>query len=305
MKKIILTTLVTCSLVVAANEVQIKQDIVNLESEINELTKNLNQLKTQLPEKIEPKIEPKIEKDIVKDSSFVTHTELGYITTSGNTNTDTFNLDSKVKKNWGPNVFALSLLMHYETTDDVESKNKFVTELEYDYDITDRLSFAYLLGYKKDKFSSFDYQLYTGPGMNYKIIKKQKQNFIVEGNILYSIDSIKDTYKDGGSNVVNYPYPAGSINQNDGDTNAYASYRLKGTYDLQLLENLKFEQILSYRSEFSDTQNYFVYSKSALTSKLSDIFSAGLSYQADYTNKPSVGKASTDKTVTLNLIIDY
>jgi putative salt-induced outer membrane protein len=295
MKKIIISVLAASSLVMAADEAQIKQEIADVQAQMKKLNENLKTLQAQLPKKVL----------IKKDSEFITHTELGYITTSGNTQTDTFNIDTKIKKNWDLHAFTLSFLMQYATENDIESKNKFLTELEYDYAFTDRVSFGYLVGYKDDKFSGFDYQLYTGPSAKYKVIKTDAHKLSVEGNILYSVDSIQDSYKDGSGNIVNYPFPAGSINQNDGHTDSYASYRFKGTYNWQMLENLKFEQTLSYRSEFADTQNYFVYSKTALSSKLSDIFSAGISYQADYTNKSALGKTGTDKIVTINLIADY
>lgn len=243
--------------------------------------------------------------DVPKESEFITHTELGYISTSGNTNTDTFNLDSNVKKNWGLHAFTLSALMQYSTQNDTENKNKLLVELEYDYNFTDKISFGYLLGYKDDKFSGFDYQLYTGPGAKYKAIKTKTQKLSLEGNILYSNDKIEDTYKDALGNVVSYPFPTGSINQNDGDSDSYISYRAKAIYNLQVLENLKYAQTLSYRSKLSDSSNYFVYSKSAFSSKISDTFSAGFSYQVDYVNEPAAGKTSTDKTISFNLIADY
>lgn len=279
MKKIILSTLIASSLLIATDEAEIKQEISAVEAQIKALNENLNKLKSQLPKKVVKK-----EKT---DSEFVTHTEFGYIATSGNTDTDTFNLDAKVKKNWGPHVFTLSVLKQYGTENEIETKNKLLTELEYDYDFTDRLSFGYLVGYKDDKFSGYDYQFYTGPGVKYKAVKTDKHLLSLEGNILYAIDAIEGTAL------------------KNGDTKAYGSYRTKVVYDWQILDNLKFNQELSYRSEFSDTSNYFIYSKTLLSSKISDIFSAGISQQIDYMNKPAVGKTGTDKTFTFNLIADY
>ena len=71
-----------------------------------------------------------------------------------------------------------------------------------------------------------------------------------------------------------------------------------------MLENLKFDQELSYRGSFEESKKYFVFSKTAFTSKLSDMFSAGLSYKVDYVNEPG-DKEKSDTTLTANLIIDY
>lgn len=297
MKKILLTALVASSLVMAVDEEQIRQEMSDVKAQIKALNDNLKELHAQLPKEVVKKEE--------KENPFVTHTELGYISTSGNTNTTTFNLDAEVKKNWRKHSLELSLLMQYGTEDDVENKNKLLTELMYGYDYTKRLTFDYLVGYKEDKFSGFEYQFYTGPGAKYKAIKSEKHNLSLEGNVLYAVDVIQDTYHDGLGNPVVYPYPAGSVSNNDGETRTYASYRAKIVYAWQIFDNLKFNETLSYRSEFADADNYFAYSKTTLSSKLSDIFSAGIGYQIDYTNQPAVGKTSTDKTFTFNLIVDY
>jgi len=287
-KTIIALSLISASLLVA-NEAQIKSEIANTKAEIEKLKKNIKQLESQLQR-------PRHE--------FNAHAELGYIVNSGNSDSEAFNADVKVKNRFDEHSLELSLLFQYGEQDGAESKNRFLGELVYDYALSERLSINYLLGYKDDKFSGFNYQFYTGPGAKYKVIKTSTQELSVGGNILYSYDDVEDTYTLGGV-PVSYPYPAGSINQNDGYTNSYAAYRTQLLYSAKLRENMKFDQALNYRSEFSDTDNYFIYSKSSLIVKISDIFSAGVNYYVDYINKPALGKTSTDKVFSFNLIADY
>jgi len=244
--------------------------------------------------------------DTTKESALVTHTEFGYIQTDGNTETKTFNLESKVTKNWQKHVFGFIFDGQYADDAGIETKNKYFVELEYDYEVTDRFAWDYLAGYKTDKFSAFDSQFYTGPGAKYKAIISEKHNLSVEGNILYSIDEIRDIEYDINGDVINYPNPAG-IAVNTvllGESDDYAAYRAKAVYGWQMLENLKFDQELSYRSSFEDSNKYFIFSKTALSSKISDMFSAGLSYKVDYVNEAGE-KENTDTTITANLIIDY
>jgi putative salt-induced outer membrane protein len=87
--------------------------------------------------------------------------------------------------------------------------------------------------------------------------------------------------------------------------NDYMAFRVKGVYDRKLMENLKFAQELTYRSSFEQVQNFFVFSKTALSSKVTDMLSAGISYKIDYINEPANGKDPTDTTFTANLILDY
>lgn len=216
-----------------------------------------------------------------------THTEFGFIQTDGNTKTTTYNLDAKAKKAWDKHEGNFMFDGQYASDSNVETKNKFVTELTYDYAFTKRFAFNYLLGYKSDKFSGFEYQWYTGPGAKYKAIVSELHKLTIDANILYSNDRYEN----------NPPLSA--------YTNDYFGYRVKGVYGWQILKNLKFDQELSLRGSFEKSDNYFAFSKSALSSKLSDMFSASISYKVDYANVPATGKKSTDTTLTANLILDY
>lgn len=218
-----------------------------------------------------------------EDNKLKTHAEFGFISTSGNTDTTSYNLDLEMKKAWDKHHLKFIVDAQYADDSGVETNNKFLTELQYDYDITDRFAFDYLLGYKEDKFSGYKYQFYTGPGAKYKAIKEEKQNLTLEGNILYSKDKVEVT----------------------NETNDYTALRAKGVYEWQILDNLKFTQDLSYRVELDETENYFVTSKTAFASKISDIFSFGISYKVDYVNTPPAENKRSDRTLSANLIADF
>ncbi len=245
----------------------------------------------------------------VKVTPLKTHTEFGYIETNGNTKTKTFNLDATAKKAWGKHEGKINFDGQYAEDSGNETKNKYLLELNYYYAFTDRLAFDYLIGYKVDKFSSYDYQFYTGPGAQYKAIVTDNHKLTLSGNILYSVDQEADTnYADAAKTIV-IPYPNSGntpvVAITYGKKNDYAAYRFKGVYDYQITKTLKFNQELSVRGQIDDLQNYFGYSKTSLNSKISDIFSAGISYKADYVNQPAIDIEHTDTTLTLNLIMDY
>ena len=241
------------------------------------------------------------------EKPFKTHTELGYVSTNGNTDTDAFSLDLNAKKEWIKHILTLDLDGQYATDQGVETKNKYLIEAQYDYKFTERFSFNYLAGYKSDKFSGFTYQFYTGPGAKYKMIETKEHELSLDGNILYAQDRYDDVWVDALGNTLSYPYDGVTKDHisTPAYTNDYTSYRANGVYTWQILENLKFLQELSFRSSFEESDNYFINSKTAFTNKISDIFSAGISYKVDYANKPAEGKVKTDTTFAFNLIIDY
>jgi len=279
MKKIVLSSVLASGLLLAAPVVDPK-----LAADIAAA----KEVKTAADEKLKA-----LEAKLPQNQDIIANIKLGYMDTKGNTNTETFSLDGKAKKEFDTQYISLVFDAQYGNADNSTGvneviKNKYFTELEYGYRITDRLSVTAVLGYKNDSFSSYNYQSYIGPGLKYLTYKSDIQKLDLEASVLYSSDDIQERY----------------ITQN-GLESEYASYKAKLTYELQIVENLKFEQELSYRASFNESTNYFAFSNSSLSSKISDIFSAGVSYKVDYTNEvaPSIYRA--DRTLTAFLSVDY
>jgi putative salt-induced outer membrane protein len=242
-----------------------------------------------------------------KSDEFITHTELSYVQTQGNTNTNAFSLDFAGDKAWDKHSLKLDLDILYGSDDNVETKNKLLTELNYDYLFAKHFSVNYLVGYKYDRFSGFEYQFYTGPGIKYIPFDNKVHKLDFQGNILYNMDETMDKYYDANGDEIKYPYPDGTdgATLEKGESDDYIGYSLKLNYDWQIIESLKFVQELSYRSDFDDSDNYFAFSKTAFEVKISDIFSMGISYKVDYTNLPPSEKEYADRTFMTSLIIDY
>ncbi|MFT7003380.1 MAG: putative salt-induced outer membrane protein [Sulfurimonas sp.] len=295
MKKIVISLAVCTSLLLAADvatdQSQLKNEIKQTKEQIKVLDEKIKTLEGQLP----------------PNEKIMTHTELGFIQTQGNTDSTTFNLDLKAKKGWGNHSLEISSDAQYAIDSGVETKNKYAVELEYGYALKNDLFITYLAGYKKDMFSGYDYQAYTGPGLKYTTIKTKNHLLNIEGSFLYSQDDIEDTQYDSSGNTISYPNSdnVAVASTTYGEIDNYASYRVKAIYNWQMLKNLKFDQELSYKSDFDDSSMSFIYSKTALSSRLSRIFSAGISYKVDYSNSPQAGIEYADRTFTANLIIDY
>lgn len=252
--------------------------------------------------------EAKKEKKAPAVTAFMTHTELSYVQTQGNTNTNAFSLDFNGKQKIHNHSIKLDIDALYGDEESVENKNSLISELNYDYQFAKHFTINYLVGYKNDKFSGFDYQLYTGPGAKYIAIDNKKRKLDFQLNVLYSVDDTMDKYYDPTSgDEIKYPYPDGTTGANkvDGDAREYTGYVAKLNYNCNILEGLKFVQELSYRGDFEEQENYFVFSKTAFESKISDLFSMGISYKVDYVNVPPAGNEYSDRTFMTSLIIDY
>jgi len=217
------------------------------------------------------------------ENALKTHTELSLVDTSGNTDTTSLAFEFKADKSWSDHALKLNANAYYSEDSGEESKNKFSVELNYNYPSTSIWAFDYQLGYKEDKFSTYESQLYTGPGVKYKAIENDKRTLDLYANVLYASDKLQDA----------------------DESDDYMAYKIALDYSCLVLENLTFKQEANWRGSFEESDVYFIYSKTALESKISDIFSMGLSYKVDYANLPLAGTERSDRTMMASLIIDY
>jgi len=241
------------------------------------------------------------------DDNLKLKTEIGYMKTTGNTDTEAFSLDFNGKKTYEKHSFELLLDGSYAEDEGYEIRNKFTLEGNYNYKMKKNLFLTYLVGYKEDKFSSYDYQFYTGPGIKYQFIKSDKQNLSLEGSFLYAQDEYSQIQRDINGDPIDYPNKNNTpvVSTTPSSTDEYGSYRIKGLYDLRIVENLKFEQSLTYRGDMSDNSNFFINSKSAFVNKITDTISASVSYKVDYANEPTDGNEKEDTALSFNLIFNY
>ncbi len=212
-----------------------------------------------------------------------THTELSYIQTGGNTDTKSFGLDFHGEKALDQvNKLALDLQAGYAEDSGNETKNAWLAELNYYYKFSDVLSFNYLIGYKDDKFSGYKHQFYTGPGAEYIAINEKENKLKFYGNVLYENDKY-----------------------DSGDTDNFTAGRLGLNWEYLIYQNLKFVEDANIRSKLSDMNNYFLYSKSSIYSKINSNLSLGVSYKLNYQNQAPATKKKTDTTFMVSLVIDW
>ncbi len=236
------------------------------------------------------------------EAKMTTHAELSYANTGGNTESQDVAGNLKLYIPFYKNdIRFVGNVLYSEndrfdengTYEDTErTKNRWDAELNYDYNFNDFVAFNYVLGAKGDEFSSFVYQVYTGPGAILTPIKNDAHALKFQGNVLYMWDEVRE---DTATTPVTEEY-----------MHKYSGYMVSMDYAFQFTANSKFTQYLMYRSAFDDASNYFAKSKTAVESKVSDIFSMGVSYTVDYTNEKAHDVRSyTDRVFLASLIVDF
>ncbi|MGB5965729.1 MAG: DUF481 domain-containing protein [Sulfurimonadaceae bacterium] len=227
---------------------------------------------------------------------FKTHAEIGYTNTAGNTESQDLAGNLKMEYPFGKkNALRFVGNVLYSTNKNFEdnitstTKSRWDAEINYDYNFNETWAFNYLTGGKGDKFSTYSYQAYTGPGAVWTTIKSDTNDLKFQANVLWSWDESREPYQDTGETMHDY-----------------ASWQASMDYTLQMTASSKFIQYLMYRSEFQDTTNYFAKSKTALESKINSSLSLGVSYTVDYTNNKAADiRSYTDRVFLAALIVDF
>ena len=214
-----------------------------------------------------------------------THIEVSYVTTSGNTKTETLSGKLEVKKEGEKNRYIVRSNTLYARNNNEETASKGALEGRWERTLTERL-FGFLTAkYISDKFSGYKYRVAAGPGMGYDIVRTEKHFLKGIASALY----YHDRYSEGFDKTDDYAAGNAGIN-----------------YEWQILENLKFKENADYLFSFDDTDKYFINSETALEVKINTYLSLGLSYIIAYQNQlPVAGTEHIDRTFLTSLIIDF
>jgi len=288
MKKILCLVLISLSLyaeeLTPAEEKSEKAELQAAKIQAEEAKAELEAAKNKLAEaeKIIKKNKAALPAKDGGKAVYTTKTELSYSNTKGNTNTERFGLDFHAERKRKKHTITLDVDALTSSSNGDEDNNKWLAVLQYDREMTDKALFNYIVGYGEDKFSGFDYQFNTGPGIRYKLLDSDAHKLDLRSNILYSKDKL-----------------------DDGTTNDYSSFLAGFQYKWNVVENLAFIQNAFYKVEVDNASNYFIMSKTAIESKINGIFSLGMSYKVDYKNEPPSSNKRTDRTFLASIIINY
>ena len=202
--------------------------------------------------------------------------ELGYVQTSGNS--ETKNLNAKFDAAIAYNSWEHSL--HLETlnssSDDVRSAEKYLAKGQSDYFINER---AYALGvvtWEKDKFDGFDYQTSIALGLGYKVIQDSDMQLSVELAPGYRVSEFES-------------------GNNEEDT----IIRAAENFSWKINETSTLDQMLNTEIGDSNTVTRFGIS---LTSQVAGALSMKVGYNVKHNSDVPAGADKTDRETSVTLV---
>jgi len=201
--------------------------------------------------------------------------ELGFVSTSGNTQTQTLNAKTKVLAEYGSWKQALTLQALNASDRKTTTAERYSAQLKTDYRFAKKQYTFGLLSYDNDRFSGYDYRTSFTLGYGQRLIDAKKLWLEIEGGpgVRYSKLS-----QDG--------------------TQSETIGRLAGKLVWQVTDSSQFEQDLS--AEFG-TETTIDRSVTSLSSQVIGDLAMKLSYTVQYTTPvpENVKKQNTETSVTL------
>jgi putative salt-induced outer membrane protein len=193
--------------------------------------------------------------------------DLSFLSTSGNTDTTSVGGGLEVNYNPKPWLFTLKGAALHAATDGVTTAETFAASLRATRDLTERLDVFAGGGWLRNRFSGLNNIYNFDGGVGYKLLAGPAQFLRVEGGVGYTSEQ----------DIV-----LGIIAPYRNYANAHAGLG----YKWQFTKTAAFSNDFSYLVDLSDTANWFITDKAAITASISQIFALQASWTLLYRNEP-------------------
>ena len=205
--------------------------------------------------------------------------ELGYVDTSGNTETKSLNAKAKVEAMYKKWRQTLELEALNSSAQNVTTAERYLGSLKTDYRFSKRDYAFGLLKYENDRFSGYDYWASITLGYGRRVIDEKSLWLEFEGGPGYRYSKLSE-----------------------GDSLDEAILRLAGSLGWQISESALFEQDLSSEIGEEVTINRSV---TALSMQIIGSLAMKLSYTYGHTSKVPEGVKKADTKTAVTLVYNF
>lgn len=206
--------------------------------------------------------------------------QLGFTSTSGNTDTTSLTAGLKIKLETGKWVSNVTFDVLQASNNGVDTADRYISSTKTGYKFNEKNYLYYGSRYEKDNFSGFDYVMSSGVGWGHKFQDTKAARFITEAGLGYKIQAI------------------------DVDRSETTGLAFLGKLDFmrQLTDSMSFENLTVIEST---SDNSFIQNDAGLAFKVSDKFKVKLAHQYRRNTVVPFGRKNADTLVSVNLVYDF
>ena len=206
--------------------------------------------------------------------------ELGFIDTSGNTDTQSTNAAFELfhkGESWDQ-YLKLDALTSKE--DEETSKEKYNAEIGFDRNFSERSYLALTATHERDRFSGFEYETVVSAGYGYRLIQQERMNLALEAAPGYRRDKLKDTQK------INEDFIA----------------RFDVKYDWLIRDGVSF--IEEFTAEIGDDNSTYR-SETGLKSQIVGALATKITYKLKYVEEVPDENENIDRELGITLVYSF
>lgn len=205
--------------------------------------------------------------------------ELGFTSTSGNTNAESLNAKLGLGKKHGKWSHAVLLTSLQSSNNGLDSADRVVFTGKSEYNFLEKTFLFGRVRYEKDKFSGFDHQTVISFGIGHVILDTDKHT--LEGSAGIGYSDIEDDFGAVSNNVIF-----------DGEL----KYAYKISETAKFIQNLRVE---------AGKDNTYSKSETFLQLKVVGNLSAKLGYEVQRNSNAPVGAEEIDRVTTITLVYAF
>lgn len=211
-----------------------------------------------------------------KDLTWSAAAELGFIKTSGNSETETLNAKFNAETSY--NLWTHKLLLNAlkSASDDVRSAEKYRIEAQSDYALTDTSYIFGLANWENDNFSGLNYQAASVIGYGYKVLETETMELNLEAAPGYRITEDE--------------------NNNDEED---AIIRLAEIFSWNISKTSTLDQNLKVESGDSNTETRFGI---GMTNQINGSLSMKVGFNIKHNSDVAPGNDKTDRETAITLV---
>ncbi len=218
------------------------------------------------------------------EASWSGNTELGFIQTSGNSDTQSFNGKFNIVRDLQPikTAFKFEALTSEENGD--PSKEKYFSELKFDYSLGEFDYLTALLSYEDDRFSGFQYQSTLSLGYGYRAWNSEQGELDLEVGPGYRRNALE------------------ARNEHGEKVEEEAVGRFGLSLEVNISDSAKFTEVITIEGGDS---NVVYKSDMGLQSTLVGKLAMKINYQVKHTDEVPEGTKNTDSLVGVTLVYSF
>ena len=219
--------------------------------------------------------------------------ELGFLTTTGNTETTSLKAKFDVKKDYehwlhqliGDGFYKQDEVQDNDRNETQTTAQKYFLSLKSDYKINrENASLFMFISYTDDRFSGFEYQTSYAMGYSDAVFKSDRTH------LTYSIGPGYSVYKEDPEE-----------GQNEGDTEEEFIVYLSGEYQVKLSETSKFKQRVTSDYSLDQDSNSKTVSETSLSAKINGSMALKVSYTLTYNSEVAIENENLDTETAVTL----